>query len=104
MEDRALPHSDEIEKAVIGGLMEMAINQQDINEWAMKLEADDFMNPLYKRIGASIRQILRQGMNVDIITVTEKAKDLADPIVEAMSTIASTANFPTYFKQMNLRS
>ena len=98
MNDRLLPHSDEIEQAVIGALM----TEPELQAHAMKLDAEDFHNPNFKRCAASIRQAIREDQQADLITVCRKAPDLEPVIFDAMNAIATTANFESWFRQLKL--
>jgi len=96
MNDRPLPHSDEIEQAIIGSL----ISDKELHQRAMEFEEADFYNPKYRKCMAVIRWVIREGLEVDIVTLTQKSPDIEGVIFDCMNHMATTAQFDSWVKQL----
>jgi replicative DNA helicase len=100
---RIQPHSTDAEKAVIGSMLMDRDAITDVNDILTK---EDFYNAQYGILFEAMIELFNEGMDVDIITLTErlKAKNVPDEISslsfvgEIVSSVPTSANAKRYAK------
>jgi replicative DNA helicase len=65
---RTPPHSEEAEKAVLGGIL---INTENLNIILSQIRAEDFYKDSHRRILNKIIQLVDKGLPVDLLTLSE---------------------------------
>ncbi|MEG1929818.1 MAG: replicative DNA helicase [Anaerovorax sp.] len=103
MNERIPPHNDDAEKSVLGSII---LDKDALYEVLEILQPEDFYSEMHKEIFATIVEIHRKSVPVDILTVSEelKKKKSLDMVggrayIAALSTmVPSTSNAAQYAK------
>lgn len=103
MDKRIPPQNIEAEQSILGGLM---LEQEAWDEIAEYVNEEAFYKPAHRKIFAAIRELNRQSMPTDLITISNYLMDkqeletIGGPtyLAEIMDQTPSTANIATYAK------
>ena len=99
-EIRILPHSEEAEKALLGCMIEGGEREQEIG-MAWVRDDDAFYNSDCHAVWMAIKELYKDGIEIDFITVADKVKDATDKglayfITGLMDFVPSKANVEQY--------
>ena len=97
---RILPHSEEAEKALLGCMIEGGEREQEIG-MAWVRDDDAFYNSDCYEVWIAIKELYKNGIEIDFITVADKVKDATDKglayfITGLMDFVPSKANVEQY--------